>query len=136
MIVVAAALVAPDGRVLVQQRPYGKQAGGLWEFPGGKCEVGEAWADALVRELDEELAITVRAADCVPVSFAADRLDDGRDMVMALFLCRQWGGVMDVRAARAAQWVEPANLAQLPMPPVDMALIGALHRLIAAGDLG
>ena len=58
VLVVAAALVDSDGRVLIAQRPEGKSMAGLWEFPGGKVEHGETLSQALARELEEELGLT------------------------------------------------------------------------------
>lgn len=72
LLVVAAALIDPDGQVMLQQRPAGRQHGGLWEFPGGKVEPGEGPVAALVRELREELAIEIMPGDCVPLGFSAN----------------------------------------------------------------
>ncbi len=71
VLVVAAALLDADGRVLLAQRPPGKAMAGLWEFPGGKVHDGEAPEAALVRELQEELGIDTRASCLAPVAFAS-----------------------------------------------------------------
>jgi 8-oxo-dGTP diphosphatase len=116
-IVVAAALFDADGHVLMQRRPAGKAHAGLWEFPGGKVEVGEAPAEALVRELREELGIVVGVASLRPIDFAATK-----HVILLLFACRCWQGDMIASAADELRWNVPAHLAELPMPPLDVAL--------------
>lgn len=126
--VAAAALLDGNGRCLMQQRPHGKQHGGLWEFPGGKVEPGEDPAGALIRELGEELAITVAAAALEPVGFATDA-----PVTMLLYRCRAWIGDATPLAASALRWATFAELAALPMPPVDRPLLRMLARFDAAG---
>lgn len=126
---VAAALVDGDRRVLLQQRAPGRAMAGLWEFPGGKVEPGERPEAALVRELEEELGIAVEAASLSPAAFASAD-NQGRHMLLLLYLCRQWRG--DPRPLDAAElrWVRPADMAGLPMPPADEPLIPLLDALI------
>lgn len=117
-IVVAAALFDANGRVLMQRRPAGKAHAGLWEFPGGKVEVGEAPSEALVRELREELGIVVDVASLHPIDFAANER-----VVLLLFASRRWQGNMIPSAADELRWNVPAHLVELPMPPLDVALV-------------
>ncbi|WP_022685913.1 (deoxy)nucleoside triphosphate pyrophosphohydrolase [Sphingomonas phyllosphaerae] len=128
MLVVAAALIDGHGRCLMQQRPHGKRHGGLWEFPGGKVEPGEHPADALVRELAEELAIEVAVAALEPVGFATDM-----PVTMLLYRCTAWHGAPLALAAEALRWDVPEALAALPMPPVDVPLLAALARSLRGG---
>ena len=129
MTVVAAALVAPDGRVLLQQRAPGRAMAGLWEFPGGKVEPGERPEPALVRELREELGIEVEAGALAPAAFASAD-NGGRHMLLLLYLCREWRGTPEPLDASALQWVRPAEMAALPMPPADVPLVAALESLL------
>ena len=129
LIVVAVALVDGDGRLLVQQRPEGKSMAGLWEFPGGKLEPGETPEAALVRELDEELAIDVEAACLAPACFASDALE-GRHLLLLLYVCRKWRGTPQAVDASALRWVRPVELHALAMPPADKPLIGLLEALL------
>ena len=129
LFVVAAALVDGEGRVLVQQRPPGKPMAGLWEFPGGKVEPGEAPEAALVRELTEELGITVESACLAPAAFASETLG-GRHLILLLYALRKWTGVPEARHATALKWVRPLALHGLEMPPADKPLIGLLEALI------
>lgn len=127
--VVAAALVDVDGRVLLQQRPEGKSLAGLWEFPGGKIEAGETPEDALIRELEEELAIVVPHACFSPAVFASAPLGD-RHLLLLLYITRKWVGVPRALEATALRWVRPAEMYALPMPPADRPLIGLLAALL------
>ena len=129
LLVVAAALVDGAGQVLVQRRPEGKMMAGLWEFPGGKVERGETPEDALVRELHEELGIDVDRQALRPACFASEPLD-GRHLLLLLYICREWGGVVMAREASGVLWMSPAKLRDLPMPPADGPLIDLLEQLI------
>ena len=125
MPVVAAALIDGEGRVLLQQRPPGKAMAGLWEFPGGKVERGETPEQALVRELAEELAITVDPATVVPLTFASAPAGE-RHLLLLLYRVTAWRGEPRPLAATALRWVAPAAMATLPMPPADRPLVAAL----------
>ncbi|WP_150125367.1 (deoxy)nucleoside triphosphate pyrophosphohydrolase [Sphingomonas sp. LM7] len=129
LLVVAVALVDGEGRVLVQQRPPGKPMADLWEFPGGKVEPGEVPEAALVRELGEELGIEVAPDALVPAAFASEGLG-GRHLLLLLYVARQWAGVPEPRHASALQWVKPAEMRALAMPPADVPLVDALERLL------
>ncbi len=128
LIVAAAALVDGDGRVLVQQRADGRLAG-LWEFPGGKLEAGETPAQALVRELDEELGIDVEAACLAPAVFASEPLGT-RHLLLLLHVCRKWRGQPRPLAAAALRWARPVELHALAMTAPDRPLIGLLEVLV------
>lgn len=129
MLVVAAALVSPEGRVLVQQRPEGRSMAGLWEFPGGKVEAGESPEAALVRELREELGIGVGAAALAPAAFASAPVGS-RHMILLLYICRAWEGEPRPLHASALQWVRPQEMRTLAMPPADLPLVDALDALL------
>lgn len=129
LIVVAAALVDRDGRLLVQQRPEGLSMAGLWEFPGGKLEPGETPEQALIRELEEELAIDVDHACLAPACFASEPLGD-RHLLLLLYVCRKWRGTPVAQHASALRWVRPVELHGLAMPPADKPLIGLLEALV------
>lgn len=129
LLVVAAALVDSEGRVLVQRRPEGKAMAGLWEFPGGKIETGETPEFALVRELHEELGIVVEEQHLQRACFASEPLDQSH-LLMLVYICRKWQGAVVASEAAAAQWLHPGSLRNLPMPPADGPLINLLERLI------
>ena len=129
LIVVAAALVDSDGRLLVQQRSAGKAMAGLWEFPGGKVEPEELPEAALIRELREELGIDVEKACLAPACFASEALGD-RHMILLVYICRKWRGIPRALEAPAIKWVRPVELHNLEMPPADKPLIGLLDALI------
>ena len=129
VMVVACALIDPDGRVLIAQRPPQKAMAGLWEFPGGKLEPGERPEDALIRELGEELGIVVKEPCLAPFSFASHSYPDFH-LLMPLFVCRRWEGMPQAREHSALKWVRPRDLAQYPMPPADLPLIPMLRDLL------
>lgn len=129
VLVVACALIDPDGRVLIAQRPEGKALAGLWEFPGGKLEPGERPEAALIRELDEELGITVKEACLAPLTFASHAYDDFH-LLMPLYICRRWEGLAISREGQNLAWVRPNKLRDYPMPAADIPLIPHLIDLI------
>jgi 8-oxo-dGTP diphosphatase len=130
LFVVAAALIDPDNRVLIAQRPEGKQLAGLWEFPGGKLQEGERPETALIRELDEELGIIVEEACLAPLTFASHAYPEFH-LLMPLYVCRRWRGQVVPRESQALKWVRPQNLRDYPMPPADAPLIPALIDLLS-----
>jgi 8-oxo-dGTP diphosphatase len=127
--VVAAALVDGEGRILLQQRAPGRAMAGLWEFPGGKVEAGELPEAALLRELEEELGIVVEIGALAPAAFASAD-NQGRHMLLLLYLCREWRGEPRPLDATALKWLRPDEMGALPMPPADAPLIPLLDRLI------
>jgi len=132
-LVVAVALIDPDGRVLIARRPPGNVMAGLWEFPGGKIEPGETPETALIRELHEELGITVKPDCLAPYTFASHAYADFH-LLMPLYLCRRWDGTPVPREHSAIQWVKPrdliANRDAFPMPAADLPLLPMLRDLL------
>jgi 8-oxo-dGTP diphosphatase len=129
LLVVACALVDADRRVLIAQRPAGKQLAGLWEFPGGKLEPGETPEAALIRELDEELGIATQTACLAPLTFASHSYESFH-LLMPLFVCRKWQGTPQNREHAALKWVRSQALRDYPMPPADAPLIAPLCDLL------
>ncbi len=129
LLVAACALIDPDGRVLVAQRPEGKNMAGLWEFPGGKVEAGERPEETLIRELGEELGIEVKEPCLAPFTFASHAYPHFH-LLMPLYLCRRWDGAVTAKEHRALKWLRPKDLAALPMPPADAPLIPMLRDLL------
>jgi 8-oxo-dGTP diphosphatase len=128
-LVVACALVDVDKRVLMAQRPEGKPLAGLWEFPGGKVERGERPEQTLIRELHEEIGITVSEACLAPLTFASHAYDDFH-LLMPLYICRRWDGNVIAREGQNLAWVRPNKLRDYPMPPADIPLIPHLIDLL------
>ena len=126
VLVVACALVDTDGRVLICKRPEGKALAGLWEFPGGKVEPGEGPEAALIREMDEELGITITASCLAPFVFASHSYE-GFHLLMPLYLCRRWEGVVVAKEHAALAWVKPNALSTYAMPPADAPLVAYLR---------
>lgn len=129
LLVAACALVDTDGRILLAQRPEGKSLAGLWEFPGGKVEVGETPEETLVRELEEELGIITRIPCLAPLTFASHSYDSFH-LLMPLFICRRYDGFAHGREGQAVKWVRPQALRDYPMPPADEPLIPFLQDLL------
>jgi 8-oxo-dGTP diphosphatase len=129
LLVAACALIDPDGRVLIAQRPQGRSMAGLWEFPGGKIEAGERPEVALIRELSEELAIEVQEACLAPFAFASHSYPDFH-LLMPLYVCRRWEGTPKAVEATALKWVHPRDLGSYEMPPADLPLIPMLRDLL------
>ena len=126
ILVSAVALIDRDGRVLLAQRPEGKSMAGLWEFPGGKVENDESPEAALVRELDEELGIQTWDSCLAPLTFASHKYDDFH-LLMPLFACRKWSGIVQPKEGQSLKWVAARDLSKYPMPAADLPLIPILR---------
>lgn len=129
LLVAAAALIAPDDRVLLQQRPPDRSLPNLWEFPGGKLEPGESPEQALVRELEEELGVLVDPAALHPTAFASEALGE-RHLVMLLYVARAWEGSPQALDASAIRWSTIDEMRALDMPPADVPLVEVLSGLL------
>jgi 8-oxo-dGTP diphosphatase len=130
VLVAACALIDGDGRVLLTRRPAGKPMQGLWEFPGGKVEADERPEDTLIRELTEELGIVVHE-DCIaPLTFASHAYEEFH-LLMPLYVCRRWEGIVEAKEGQQIAWVRPSQLKNYPMPPADKPLIPHIVELIA-----
>jgi 8-oxo-dGTP diphosphatase len=136
--VVAVALNDAAHHILLQQRPEGGSMAGLWEFPGGKIEVGETPQAALVRELAEELGISVQETDLYPISFASEALPAKHSdaevphLLLLLFGCNTWAGKPEPLHAAELRWISLDQMRTLPMPPADVPLVEALELRLRA----
>ena len=126
ILVSAVALIDQDGRILIAKRPDGKSMAGLWEFPGGKVELGETPEQALVRELSEELGIKTWNSCLAPMTFASHAYEDFH-LLMPLFVCRKWEGILIPKEEQELKWVYSSELKNYPMPPADKPLIPILR---------
>lgn len=130
LIVAAAALIDGDGRILITQRPPGKAMAGLWEFPGGKLEPGETPEDALVRELREEVGLTVARQDLEPFAFASHTYDDFH-LLMPLYTCRRWQGIVKLIDVSAARFAAVSELTDVAMPAADAPLVRQIQSALS-----
>jgi 8-oxo-dGTP diphosphatase len=129
LLVAAAALIDADGRVLITRRPEGKPMAGLWEFPGGKVEPGETPEKTLIRELKEELDIDTSASCLAPLTFASHGYPEFH-LLMPLYVCRKWQGIVRPTEGQATKWVRARDLRGYAMPPADLPLIAPLIELL------
>lgn len=130
VLVSAVALIDDRGRILLAQRPEGKAMAGLWEFPGGKVEANESPEAALVRELREELAVSVDPAQLQPITFASHTYEKFH-LLMPLYGCTQWEGTVVGAEGQAVEWVEAARLSEYAMPQADIPLIAPVQQMAA-----
>ena len=127
--VVALAARDGEGRLLLQKRPIGKHHGGLWEFPGGKVEPFEKPAEALVREIAEELQIAVEEAALVPAGFAQEAgRNDRRQIVLLLYTATTWSGEIRGLDGQEWSWFTLSDAAGLDLAPMDRQLLAGLSR--------
>jgi len=124
--VVAAALYDAAGRVLIAERPPGKHMAGRWEFPGGKLGAGEGEAEALRRELAEELGVEVWAAR--PFMRLQHAYPD-REVELSLWVVERWAGCAAPLDAQRLKWVAPAALHREDILEADRPFVAALAAL-------
>ena len=123
MPVVAAAMSDSAGRWLLQKRQPGKRHAGLWEFPGGKVERGETPLAALIRELNEELTITLSADGHVAIGQASDEAGEGEPaIVITLYRIGSWQGTPQPEPGAELGWFTQEEIAALPLPRLDSLL--------------
>lgn len=124
LLVAAAVLVDPDGRVLIGSRPEGKAYAGWWEFPGGKLEKDETPEWALVRELNEELGITTKPTCLSPLTFVSYTYADlGLHILMPVYVCRHWQGMMQPREGQELRWIRVSELGQYRFVPGSVPIL-------------
>ena len=133
LLVAACALIDADGRILMSQRPAGKDHAGKWEFPGGKVEAGETPEKAVTRELYEELGVEPCERCLQPFSFTSYPYEDF-DLFMPLYLCRQWDGFARPREGQTVKWVWPDAIAKLDLVPADVELAREIASRIKKGS--
>ena len=133
VLVVAVALIAADGRVLLQRRKLGGEHGGLWEFPGGKVEPGESPQMAIRREIEEEIGVVLDPAALAPLAFASDAevpSPPRKAYVILLYTCRIWQGEAECHDGEEIRWFAPEEFQALAMPPLDYPLADAVRKVI------
>jgi A/G-specific adenine glycosylase len=115
----------PAGRVLIDQRLQEGLLGGLWEFPGGKQEEGEAIEATIERELAEELAIAVEVGEEL---ISLEHAYSHKRLRFVVHLCRWLSGEPQPLASQQVRWVEPAELDAFPFPAANARIIAALRQ--------
>lgn len=125
---VALALINGEHGWLVSRRAEGRVFAGLWEFPGGKIDPGESPEVAAVREAAEETGLRVEAVDLIGQLWSVEA---GRPLTLHLVRCRPLGGEATARdsAVLEVRWVSLAELAELPMPPINAGIIEQLRSM-------
>jgi 8-oxo-dGTP diphosphatase len=132
VLVSAAVLIDPDQNILVSERPITKSWAGYWEFPGGKIELDETPEQALIRELHEELGITVKPHHLAPLTFVS--FDYAKfHLLMPLYAVREWQGLVRSKENQALQWVSLEKLKKIQLLPADLPIIPVVERYVRQG---
>ncbi|MEE3295615.1 MAG: (deoxy)nucleoside triphosphate pyrophosphohydrolase [Pseudomonadota bacterium] len=129
IIVSALALIDNDKKILLNKRPDDKFMSGFWEFPGGKKEKNETPSECLIREIKEEIGINIKDSDLSPITFASHEYDDF-SILLLLFSCREWNGILVAKENQELGWFSPLDLYKLELLPADKGLIPYLEELV------
>lgn len=129
-LVAAVVMIDEDGRILLAQRPDHVDMSGLWEFPGGKIIPGETPEVALVREVKEELGVTICAGCLAPVTFLSYRYTPQFHLVLLLYSCRMWKGIVQGQEGQWLKWIMPCDLGKYALPDANKPLISMLPALL------
>ena len=125
---VVAAIICHDGKILATQRGYGDYKDG-WEFPGGKVEAGENPRHAIVREIQEELNVTVEPGDLVTtVEYDYPKFH----LTMHCYLCTIREGKIELLEHEAAKWLTPETLGEPDWLPADVEVVEELKKYLEA----
>lgn len=123
--VVVLALLDSENRILISKRLIEKPMGGMWEFPGGKIENDESPEDALIREIKEELSININKSCLAPLSFSTASYGSD-NLLILMYVCRVWEGLIKARESNEIKWVEKRNLGKYDMPYGNKSLVGMI----------
>jgi 8-oxo-dGTP diphosphatase len=126
VVVAAGVLIDQGGRVLIARRHASAHQGGLWEFPGGKVALNETLEDALVRELSEELGITVQASQFLT---EIDHDYGDKQVRLVVFHVTQWSGEPRGCEGQPLAWVDRADLPRYDFPEANQPILEALDTL-------
>ena len=125
-VVVAAAVVIREGRVLLTRHAEGQHLAGMWEFPGGKLELGESPEAAVVRECREECGIEVEVTDILDVTH--HRYPE-KDVLLLFYRCALRSGEVEHLEVADHAWVAPSELGDYPLPPADARVVARIAAL-------
>lgn len=123
--VAAGVILSPEGQILLALRPKTAHQGGLWEFPGGKVEAGEIVEQALIRELQEELAITVTACESL-VEVSHDYTD--KSVLLDVWVVSTFTGEPKGNEGQQVRWVRPEQLADYDFPAANVPIVEAVQQ--------
>jgi 8-oxo-dGTP diphosphatase len=124
---VVTALISREGKLLVGRRPEGQSLPGLWEFPGGKIELGETPEEALHRELKEELGIDAEIGE---LALATTHNYGQTGIVLLFFHVHFWKGELRSVHHTEVKWASPADLNNWPLPEANRKILGRLLALV------
>jgi 8-oxo-dGTP diphosphatase len=123
--VAAGVILSPEGQILLALRPQKAHQGGLWEFPGGKVEASEVVEEALIRELQEELAITVTA--CEPLVEVSHDYSD-KCVLLDVWIVSAFTGEPKGNEGQQVRWVNPERLADYDFPAANVPIVEAVQQ--------
>lgn len=126
---VVAAIIEQDGKILLARRDASSDLAGLWEFPGGKVEAGETQPQALIRELQEELAIDVQVEGWVA---SHDTCQTARIICLHAWRVTGFSGEITLRCHSEFVWVSPQQAFDYPLAPADIPLLDAYYKTLNA----